>query len=265
MAEKKSLFSVFFSGSDAKRGARDGSDGSKGLNELKSENNVDMAQNLKQAKDIPLKESSETVIQDNTKQRQKKHSRLHVRSPYDRRPRNTSFKKLNKRYNEVKDEKNVLIKEGKGVQKNISKKLKNKDKVIADFIKRFDPSFQQEIKDMMEKTVQQKAASVKQNAERKGVLKATPAVLPSAEKKETTDIREKIEQKRGLYRQTRRERMLKAAKELAEKARMVVKNLRLKVTGQLPKVAKQKDIPQKTQKQQNQIVQRQIERGSKHR
>ena len=257
-----SIFSFLFSDSGSKRGARDGSDGSKGLTELKSENNVDMAQNLKQAKDISHKQTSETVIQNNAKQRQKKHSNLHIRFPYTRRSKNSSIKKLNKRYNEVKDEKNVIIKDKKNVQKDINKRPKNKDKVIADFIKRFDPSFQQEIKEMMERTVQQKTVSLQQNIEHNGVESSVPAM---SEKKEKTDIREKIEQKRGIYRQTRRTRMLKAAKELAEKARMAVKNLRLKITGQLPKATKQKDIPQKTQKQQTPYIQKQIERGTKHR
>ena len=237
------ILSFLFSSSDSgsTRGAK--TDG-KEIAELKAENNIDASKNLKHAKDIASKDSKTTVIQDNKKERQNRHVRR-LNSPYQRRSNRAEKRQPQKRYIEVR---NATVK-----AKDETRKIKKSDneKIITAFLKQLGPDVQEAVKSDMIKQMSQRQEQIAQKAKENRVQKApqTPVKLRENNISQTSkDVKALIEEKRGSNRIPKRIKMLKAAKQVAEKARQIVKDFRLRVTGQAKQLPTQKQMPKQKQK-----------------
>lgn len=240
------ILSFLFSSSDSpsERGAK--TDG-KEIAELKSANTVDAAKNLQHAKDVVSADANTTVIQNNKKERQKRHKQR-LNTPYQRRSNRNEKSKPQKRYIEVQNTTSRTKDQMQKVKKSDSQKI------IADFVKSLGPDVEEAIKDRMIKQMAQRKEDIIRKAQKTQTpqTKPIPVKLRENESAQTNkDIKSLIEEKRGSNRESKRLKMLKAAKQVAEKARQIVKDFRLRVTGktkqtpiQAPKIRqKQRTIP----------------------
>lgn len=229
------ILSFLFSSSDSpsERGAK--TDG-KEITELKSANTVDAAKNLQHAKDVVSTDVNTIVIQDNKKERQKKHKQR-LNTPYQRRSNRNERRQPRKRHIEVQ---NTTVQ-----TKNQMQKVKKSDsqKIIADFVKSLGPDVEQAVKDRMIEQMAQRKENIIRKAQKTQApqIKPTPINLRENESSQTNkDIKSLIEEKRGSNRESKRITMLKAAKRVAEKARKIVKDFRLRVTGKVKQAPVQK-------------------------
>ena len=236
------ILSFLFSSSDSgsTRGAK--TDG-KEIAELKAENNIDASKNLKHAKDIASKDSKTIVIQDSKKERQNRHIRR-LNSPYQRRSNRAEKRQPQKRYIEVR---NATIQ-----AKDETQKIKKSDneKIISAFLKQLGPDVQEAVKNDMVKQMSQKQEQIVQKAKEDHVQKVseTPVKLSETNTSQTPgDVKSLIEEKRGSNRMPKRIKMLKTAKQVAEKARQIVKDFRLRVMGQTKQLPTQKQMPKQKQ------------------
>lgn len=235
------ILSFLFSSSDSpsERGAK--TDG-KEIAELKSANTVDAAKNLKHAKDVVSADDNTTVIQDNKKERQKKHKQR-LNTPYQRRSNRNERRQPRKRYLEVQ---NTTVQTKNQMQKV---KKTNNQKIIADFVKSLGPDVEEAIKDRMIKQMAQRKEDV--------IRKAQKTQAPQTSR----DIKSLIEEKRGSNRESKRIKMLRAAKQVAEKARQIVKDFRLRVTGKVKQAPVQK---QKIRQKQRAMPRQNIKNSSRN-
>ena len=290
-----SIFSFLFSASDtgSERGAK--TDG-KEIAELKAENNVDAAKNLKQAKNIVSDNTKTTVIQDNKKQRQERHVQR-LNTPYRRRSQRNDRKYPQERHIEIQNITTQAKTETKTVKKSTDAKT------ISDFINKLDPSVQEAIKNDIIKTISQKNEQINQNqkVEKAAKVPQTQALRPSKktntpeieqtqpkskrhknkktpkpfqkqldtrfvkdqnapkipqaqinlrpnQSEQKKDLRTLVEEKRGSNREPKRIKMLRAAKQVAEKARQIVKDFRLRITGKVKQVPVQKSTIKQKQR-----------------
>lgn len=250
------ILSFLFSSSDSpsERGAK--TDG-KEIAELKSANTVDAAKNLKHAKDVVSADVNTTVIQDNKKERQKKHKQR-LNTPYQRRSSRNERRQPQKRHLEVQ---NTTVQTKNQMQKV---KKTNNQKIIADFVKSLGPDVEEAIKNRMIKQMAQRKEDVIRKAQKTQApqTKSTPIKLRETESSQTNrDIKSLIEEKRGSNRESKRIKMLRAAKQVAEKARQIVKDFRLRVTGKIKQAPVQK---QKIRQKQRTMPRQNIKNSSRN-